>query len=102
MIDLDFTFEGELWIYPGSKPWHFITLPIEIADHIKIFQSPKTGFGSVRVSVTIGASKWQTSLFPAKDANSYFLPVKADIRKKENLSAGGHYPVRLDLRVDGS
>ena len=102
MIDLDFTFDGELWIYPGPKPWHFVTLPVDIAEQIKIFQPPKAGFGSVRVSVTIGSATWQTSLFPAKEANSYILPVKADIRKKEKLSAGGSYQIRLDLRVDGS
>ena len=46
------------------------------------------GFGSVRISATIGATTWQTSIFASKDVGGYLLPLKAAVRKAERLAEG--------------
>ncbi|HMS31997.1 MAG TPA: DUF1905 domain-containing protein [Candidatus Saccharibacteria bacterium] len=91
-----YTFTAELWMYPGEGAWYFVTLPKDIADEIKAITAPnKRGFGSVRVSVKVGASEWQTSIFPDSTTKSYFLPVKKDVRTKNGLQDGDTVKVTL-------
>ena len=88
--DIQFEFDGTLWLYTAAKAsWHFVTVPKEISDQIRFFVGRAApGFGSVRVSVTVGTTTWKTSIFPDKASGCYFLPVKADVRKSENLHLG--------------
>lgn len=60
---------------------------------------PKRGFGSVRISALIGNTSWQTSIFPDKKSGCYFLPLKADVRKKEKLIDGQTVSVKLGIDV---
>lgn len=92
---------AEMWLYNGEKAaWHFITLPKDISQQIKFFAAPmKRGWGSVRVTATIGDSRWETSIFPDSKKDAYILPVKADIRKRESLKAGDS--VSLSLIISG-
>lgn len=100
MIDLDFKFSAELWEYSGKGTWHFVTVPEEISADIKAFTKHVTkGFKSVRVSVSIGESHWQTSLFPSKEKGAYILPVKAAVRKAENLAEGDMAGVRIAVAI---
>jgi hypothetical protein len=46
--------------------------------------------------VTIGKSTFETSLFPAKEFGSYLLPVKASVRKANNLLAGDNIKAGLE------
>ena len=39
---------------------------------------------------------WRTSVFPIK-AGGYFLPVKADVRRKAGIAAGDEVTVELEL-----
>jgi hypothetical protein len=95
---MTYRFQAELWRYKGDSPWHFVTLPFEEADEIdELTAHVQRGFGSVRVHVTVGSTSWSTSLFPAKDEQSYVLPVKAAVRKAEGLEVGA--PVDVTLRI---
>jgi hypothetical protein len=49
------------------------------------------------VEATIGKSKWKTSIFPDSREGSYLLPVKADVRKREELLEGDMVPLKLRL-----
>ena len=92
-------FEAELWLYDGDAAWHFVTLPPDVADEIEAHSVAGVGFGSVPVEVTIGATIWSTSLFPDKKAQSYVLPVKKEIRRREELSVGDSVTVHLSPRA---
>ena len=87
-MDLDFTFDAELWLYSGPTRWHFITLPVEVADEIKFFIKSRNGFGSIRVTASIGDTKWKTSIFPYSEVNSFILPIKKDVRTQQNVHLG--------------
>ena len=66
--------------------WHFVTLSKNISAKInKEFNSYKRGWGSLKVSVEVGKSNWKTSIFPDKKSGCYLLPLKSEIRKKENI-----------------
>ena len=76
----------QIWLYPGKAGWYFITLPKEVAKDIDFYFSlHKKGWGSLPVTVTIGKTEWQTSIFPDKKSESYLLPVKAEVRKREAI-----------------
>ncbi|MDX2028542.1 MAG: DUF1905 domain-containing protein [Alphaproteobacteria bacterium] len=85
---LEFKFKGEIWMYHGKGAWFFITLPKDISAEIKIFSGGKRrGWGSVRVTAKIKNTAWQTSIFPDSKAGTYLLPIKASVRKAENIKA---------------
>lgn len=93
-----FRFRAELWLYPGNVAWHFVTLPFDVADDIEEISRPvQRGFGSVRVTATVGRTTWSTSLFPDSKATSYLLPVKKQVRTAEGLVVGEPVDVELEL-----
>ena len=65
-------FTTPLWKWEGNAAWHFVTLPFDVTDEIDEITTGRTnGFGSVRVKVTVGRSKWATSVFPDKGRESF-------------------------------
>ena len=55
------------------------------------------GFGSLKVSVMIGATTFKTSVFPSKELGGWLLPVKASVRKAEGLTAGDAVELALEF-----
>ena len=96
--DGSFHFCAELWLHSGEVAWFFITLPTDIAAAIDDESiAPRRGFGSIRVDVAIGSSRWSTSIFPDSERGSYLLPVKKAVRNKEKLDHGDAADVMLTL-----
>ena len=94
-----YRFTASLWLYPGmTGNWHFITVPKEVTEDIADrYAEKKRGWGSLRVSTTIGKSTWESSIFPDKKSGCFVLPVKAAVRKAEDLYA--KQPTNVALRV---
>ena len=94
----DYRFSGDVWLYQGNGPWHFITLPFDMSDEIdERTTQVQHGFGSVKVEVTVGGSTWTTSLFPSDSVKSYILPLKKQVRTAERFAAGDTITVSLRL-----
>jgi len=55
----------------------------------------RRGFGSVKVHVTCGESRWPTSVFP-QDGN-WFLPIKKAVMRAEDLDEGDVLSIELEL-----
>ena len=93
------TFRAEVWEHsPGDTgSWHFLTVPAEVSDEVRLEAGPRDGFGSVRVEVSIGATTWLTSLFPDSTAGTFLLPVKAGVRKAEDLGDASTCEVMLEV-----
>jgi hypothetical protein len=94
---------GAVMLWSPAEPgngtsWYFLPVTGEAAVSIRLLSAGRTGgFGSVKVSATIGTTIWQTSLFASKDIGGYLLPLKAAVRKAEKLVEGHAYVARLDL-----
>lgn len=83
------TFKAKLWVWPGDKArWRGVTVPKDLSAKIKKSVKVTRGFGSVRVQVTIGDSRWNTSLFPDSKAGTYILFIKAPVRRAEGIDDG--------------
>jgi hypothetical protein len=90
------SFSGELWKYGGESSWWFISLPVEDSEDLERFCAHrKRNFGSIRVTANIGGTSWQTSVFRDTKSNSYLLPVKAHVRRKEQLVERSYYEVAI-------
>jgi len=100
MMDIDFRFTACLHIYTGQNPWHFVTLPSDIAAQIRSIQGQKRGHDIIKITAKAGKSQWQTALFPDKKSHSYLLPIKATIRKTENLVAGEEIALEICFQPD--
>ena len=90
-------------IEDGMPPIGFVRVPADAAEQIvaheferRLELGKRRGFGSVKVTVTCGTSRWQTSLFPNKDG-SWFLPIKKPVRVAEDLMDGDEVEVDLEL-----
>jgi hypothetical protein len=94
-----YRFTADLWQHEGGS-WHFVTVPFDTADEIdELTHGRQGGFGSVRVTVTVGSTSWSTSLFPDTKRRSYVLPVKQAVRRAERLEVGRGVDVRLDVAL---
>lgn len=92
--------KAKLWLWPGNAAWHFVTLPKKTSTTIKTtFSDMARGFGSLPVTVTIGKTTWETSIFPDSKAGAYLLPIKAAVRKAEQLRVGDSVSLSLRIRV---
>jgi len=90
-------FTGKIWFWHGPAPWYFVTVPEKESYDLKAIVGFVTyGWGMIPVNVRIGKTEWMTSLFP-KDG-SYIVPIKASVRKEEDLEEGDKVTVRLEVR----
>ena len=89
-----------LWIWKGESTagrWYFLTVPEEQSGEFRAEAlANRKGFGSVRVEAAIGDVTWRTSVFPL-NSGGFLLPVKAEVRKRADLTAGDEVTVELQL-----
>ena len=92
-------FRARVWEHSPGDPgsWHFLTVPAGLTEEITLEAGPRNGFGSVRVEVSVGGTTWRTSVFPDSTAGSFVLPMKKQVRRAENLSAGDSCEVTLEV-----
>lgn len=102
----DFTVTTPLWRWQSATApaaWFFVTLAGEAADGIRMaaisgqWLDGRKGFGSARVEAAIGETRWKTSVFPHKESGGWLLPVKAAVRKAEELVEGDAVTVTVSL-----
>ena len=94
---------GPLWRWSGGNggTWHFVTIDGEAGEALaatalmRRLEGLSRGFGSIKVTATIGDSRFATSVFPSK-SEGWILPVKAAVRRAEGVSEGDAVTVRLD------
>lgn len=99
MVDV-FTFDAELWEWTGKAAWHFLSVPEDVTDEIdERYGDQAAGFGSVKVEVTIGSTTWTTSVFPDTKRGCFILPVKAAVRRAEDLADGSTASVELRVLI---
>ena len=93
---MELEFSGEIWFWRGPSPFHFVTVPEEESQDIEAISGEVTyGWGCIPVRARVGKTKFTTSLFP-KDGG-YIVPIKAAVRKSEQLELGDTIKLQLSL-----
>lgn len=92
--------KARVWIHSGVAVWHFVNIPTSKSKIIKkFFGDLSGGWGSLPVNVTLGKTRWKTSIFPDRKSSQYLLPLKLEIRKKEKIRDGDNVNFLIELRV---
>jgi len=96
-----FNIQAEVWLYPGENAnWHFVSVPKEISAGVRErFGGRSRGWGSLPVTVMIGRTTWDTSIFPDKKSAAYLLPLKAAVRVTEGIRVGEKIAFLIRMRV---
>ncbi len=70
--------------------WHFVSVDKGVAVKIREDRVgvPRVGWGAVPVTVVVGTTTWKTVIFPHKKSETFLLPMKAEVREKENINDG--------------
>ena len=99
------THTGPLWRWTtpsASAAWHFVTIDGAAGEELsgtaimRRMEGAARGFGSIKVTATIGETTFKTSVFPSK-ASGRWLPIKASVRKAEGLGEGDAVTVVLEM-----
>lgn len=99
MKNIEIKFSSKVWKYNGAKAcWYFVSLSEDDSLQIKYHNIFRLrGWGSLPVIVKIGKTEWKTSIFPDSKKGCYILPIKAAIRKAENIAESDE--IEVDLKV---
>lgn len=91
---------GEVWEWRGPAPYHFVTVPPEVCEELRIVAADVTyGWGMIPVEATIGSTTWETSLWPR--AGGYVVPIKDVARRAEQIELGDVVDVSLVVATRG-
>ena len=83
---IKYQFSGILWHYSSPGGWYFVSLPVALSKEIRSFlKNEESGWGRLPATAKIGTSEWETAIWFDTKRNTYLLPLKAEIRKKENV-----------------
>ena len=97
ITSLEVEFSGELYHWRGPAPYHFIMVPEGVSEGIReVANAVSYGWGVIPVTVRIGQTRFETSLFP-KDGG-YIVPIKDKVRKGEGLMLGDTVLVEMAIR----
>jgi hypothetical protein len=99
MASKGYKLTSKVYVYPGMGGWRFLGLPLKEGREIKEkYGKNARGWGSLPVSITVGKTTWETSIFPDKKSGSYLLPLKAQVRKKEEIDDDDEVLFTLKLK----
>jgi hypothetical protein len=91
-------FTGQVYEWRGPAPHHFVDVPEAEAGMLEAVSEMVTyGWGMIPVAVTIGSTRFRTSLWP-KDGG-YILPLKAEVRRGERIELGDAVEIVLEVDV---
>lgn len=86
---IKYEFSAKSWQHVSTGGWYFVSLPTEMAKEIRIaLKNEEEGWGRLKAIAIIGNTEWKTALWFDTKNNTYLLPLKAEIRKKENIETG--------------
>ena len=95
---MDLEFSGDVWLWRGPSPYHFVTVPEDESALLQATSAQVTyGWGMIPVEVRIGSTRWTTSLFPKNGV--YVVPLKDLVRNAEGIEVGDTVTVRLAVDV---
>lgn len=95
---IKYKFSEKVWQHSSPVGWYFVSLPKNISKEIReALRSEEEGWGRLKAAAEIGKSVWKTAIWFDTKMNTYLLPLKADIRKKESIETGKTITVTISI-----
>jgi hypothetical protein len=96
-----FTFDSNIVLWSGGQgAWHFAHVPKDMSQELKTKSGHlMRGWSSFPVQAKIGRTSWDTSIFYDKKSAMFILPLKALVRKKENIFSGDTVSICLRIKL---
>lgn len=91
----EWVFEGEIIEWRGPAPFYFVPMPAEDSEDLKDAARGLIYWGQVPVVATIGATTFETALFP-KDGR-YLVPLRVAVRRAETIDEGDRVTVKIAI-----
>ncbi len=80
--EIKYEFSAKTWL----NTWLFVSLPKAMASEIREnLQWQEEGWGRMKARAKIGESEWETAIWFDTKHDTYILPLKAEIKKKEKI-----------------
>lgn len=93
---IKYDFSAKTWQHSASGGWYFISLPTELAKEIRArLKWQEEGWGRLKITAKIATNEWKTAIWFDTKINTYLLPLKAEIRRKENIEEGINITVTI-------
>lgn len=94
---MKFEFSAKVYQYASSVETGgltFVSLPKDISMEIRNnFKWLEQGWGRMKITAKIDDTEWQTAIWFDTKQDTYLLPLKAAIRKQENIVLGDEVKV---------
>lgn len=96
----EYNIDALVQIFDGPAAWFFIFVPKDTSLDIKKgFGDRSRGWGSLPVEVTVGETIWRTSIFYDRKEEKFMLPLKASVRKAENIIEGKRITISIEIII---
>ena len=89
---MEYKFTARVWY----SEWYFVSLPQQLSAEIRGNpQHLEEGWGRLKITAKIGGTEWRTAIWFDTKRQTYLLPIKGEIRKKEKIGAEQEVTVTL-------
>lgn len=97
---MSYKFQSKVWLYPGEQgAWHFVSVPKKLSATLsEKYKGLHRGWRSLPILVRVGKTEWRTSIFFDRRSEGYILPIKASVRKKEDIYEDDN--LDLSIRIE--
>lgn len=92
-INWHISFNGIVEKFPGLAGWYYVAVPNEYISDLK---NQRKAWGMYPITAHIGNTSWETKLM-MKKGGDFFIAIKIDIRKREELTVGDVVSISFQL-----
>jgi len=87
------SFKGVVEQFPGAGGWLYVVVPKRFQANLR---KQRRAWGMYPIEVLIGKTTWKTKLM-VKRGGDFFVAIKAEVRKKEEIDVGDSISVTFNL-----
>lgn len=96
---IEYSFTAKMWNYSsnvGTCGWYIACLPKEMSKEIREnLKFLEEGWGRLKMTAKIGNTQWETAIWFDTKLQTYLLPLKAEIRKKEKIETDKELEIKI-------
>ena len=100
---IKYEFTAKVWNYSstaGTGGWYIACLPKEMSKEIREnLKFLEEGWGRLKMTAKIGNTQWETAIWFDTKLNTYLLPLKAEIRKKEKIGTEKEVEIMIGFKA---